>query len=802
MLEYQEIRLKKYLHILSVIYCLAIIGYLLPGIISLPEILKPVIFINDPAFVNNSTVKIGLFFLLCFIAAFNIRKNRVLIIIAISAMALAEVTSILLVLFAKNNYVMIINGNAVTIKQLLIVSIVFDGLLGVLLLILFISAEKSRYKLFYLSPMQFRTLKSIAEVVLNGTNELVIKPSEVAINVDFYLKEFTAKSKWISKVVLIGMQLYPLLSFKVPLSYLDKSARLDFLKKRFYQDVQLRILPDFIIVLIQAMIRMSKQLCYMGYYNDPRTFESVGYLNFKNRNDYTSKLQKYPILPPKRLLSKSATDIVGDIVKCDVLIIGSGAAASVLAKGLVEKGRQVLMIERGKHVYRDELNENEISMVSKLYADGALQLASDFRLQVFQGSCVGGSTVVNNAVCFDLPEEVVQKWNDENELNAGIDEKRYFESQVKVKNFMGVNNVPEMAESEFLNPSGKLFIQGIKNMNLNKPPHYFGSVSANTLNCIGCGYCNIGCAYGKKLSMLETVLPNIQEKYGNESLEILSECEALKFRSTGKKIDYVLCRFSSGKLIKIKANTFILSAGAISSSIVLQQSSISKNSGKRLSFNLGSQITAAFEHPVNSFDGLQISHYLNISPSQGYIVETWYNPPMFQSTAMPGWFEDHFNNMKRYNKLACAGILVGTEANAEVRSSGLTGRIIHYKPTQSDLKKLLDGLELSGRIFLNAGAKSIIPNTFRYYEFNNEEELQKLKYYVKGPRDISLGSGHPQGGNIISKNSEIGVVDSDFKVFGYDNLYVCDASVFPSSIGVNPQITVMSLADYAVDLIQ
>jgi choline dehydrogenase-like flavoprotein len=49
----------------------------------------------------------------------------------------------------------------------------------------------------------------------------------------------------------------------------------------------------------------------------------------------------------------------------------------------------------------------------------------------------------------------------------------------------------------------------------------------------------------------------------------------------------------------------------------------------------------------------------------------------------------------------------------------------------------------------------------------------------------------------MSRNPALGVVDERFRVHGYENLYVCDASVFPSSITVNPQLTVMALADYA-----
>jgi hypothetical protein len=227
-----------------------------------------------------------------------------------------------------------------------------------------------------------------------------------------------------------------------------------------------------------------------------------------------------------------------------------------------------------------------------------------------------------------------------------------------------------------------------------------------------------------------------------------------------------------------------------------------RNAGKHLSFNVGSQLTAAFPKKIDSYDGLQISHFLKISPNPGYVMESWFNPPMFQSTAMPGWFEDHFNNMRRYDRLACVGVLVGSESNAEVRIGGLTRREIIYTPTTRDFKTLLTGLELSGEIMFAAGADSVMPNSFKYYEFKDRKELRRLSELIRDPSEITLGTGHPQGGNVIGNSSDTGVVNSEFRVFDFKNLYVCDASVFPTSLGVNPQLTVMGMADYAVQFIK
>jgi choline dehydrogenase-like flavoprotein len=356
-----------------------------------------------------------------------------------------------------------------------------------------------------------------------------------------------------------------------------------------------------------------------------------------------------------------------------------------------------------------------------------------------------------------------------------------------------------MTDERFLNPGGRLFADACAKMGYTTPE--LDSVMANINGCLGSGYCNMGCAYGKKLSMLDTILPQLQKSHPG-SLQIIVNCEAISFNRSGTKIVSLTGKFKSGRTLTIKGNTFVSSAGAISSSILLLKSKLGiANAGKKLAFNLGTQITAAYKQTVNSYDGLQISHFLKTNDHR-FVMETWFNPPMFQSTAMPGWFDQHFNNMLHYSNMACTGVLVGTASNAEVKVAGLFGRDINYVPTEDDFDSLMTGLEKAAEIYLTGGAERVMPNTFDYYEYKTIKELKEnFRKNIKASPDISTGTGHPQGGNVMSNDPGTGVVDEHFKVFGYDNLFVCDASVFPTSLGVNPQITVMSLAHYAGPII-
>jgi choline dehydrogenase-like flavoprotein len=806
-LTLQEVRLKILLRFFFFFYIGAMLLYLLPAIIGVPGFLKPYAFINDGAFANNSSIKMALFAALCFIGAADVRRYLVAVEAIMVVMVFAVLSGLLLFFFAKNNYVMQTGMGSLTIRTMVLMSTIFDTLVNALFIIFYLNAQKARYKLLFFSPLQFRTLTALAEVVIQGDDE-VLKPIEIAHNVDRYMASFRAKTKFISKLALTGIELYPLFFLKPPVSYMRSDDRKAFLMRHFYQNVALKLAPPFVRMMVQAAIRMGKQLCFMGYYNDERVFDSVGYTPFSKRTNTPDRLKKFPVRPRKQLSVMKEIDVNGDEITADVVIVGSGPGASILAKGLIEQGRSVLMIERGDYTDPSQFSEDEIDMVSKLYADGALQLASDFRFQVIQGSCVGGSSVVNNAVCFDTPDNVLDRWNDVKGLNAGIDFARYKTCNEKVNRDM---NIRKMLEPDSLNPGGNKFMEGCTKMGLITSPNVASAVSANIAGtttsggddgCLGCGYCNMGCAYGKKLSMLDTVLPDTQLKFGTDALKIIASCEVTNLRSKGGKINSLEAKFSSGRKIVVKAKTYVVAAGAISSSILLQRSGIATGkAGKHLSFNVGSPINALFPGKINAFDGLQISHYLQLNPTRGYIFETWFNPPMFQSTVMPGWWDDHYKNMRRYDRFACTGVLVGSESNAEVRLAGITKREVRYTPTKKDFDTLMDGLMLAGDIYFEAGAEAVMPNTFSYYEFKDRNELKRLKELVKDSSDITLGTGHPQGGNIMSANKSLGVIDPGFKVYGYDNLFVCDASVFPSSLGVNPQVSVMTMAEYAVPFI-
>ena len=228
------------------------------------------------------------------------------------------------------------------------------------------------------------------------------------------------------------------------------------------------------------------------------------------------------------------------------------------------------------------------------------------------------------------------------------------------------------------------------------------------------------------------------------------------------------------------------------------KSGIRKNVGTRVSFNIATPMHAEFAEKLNTFDGVQMCCYLK---KEDCLLETTFNPPAASALIMPGWFEEHTARMKRYPYLATAAPVVGSKANGRIKRSIFGSIDVDYTMDAQDLVRLKKGMQLLSKVFLAAGATCVMPSMFETVAIRSESDLQKIDEHIQKPEDVALSSAHPQGGNPMSDDQSVGVVDTNFKVHGYDNLYVCDASVFPTSVRVNPQLTIMAMATYAAQRI-
>lgn len=492
----------------------------------------------------------------------------------------------------------------------------------------------------------------------------------------------------------------------------------------------------------------------------------------------------------------------------EVIVIGSGAGGAVAAATLAAQGYDVLIIEAGAHYPSSRITHQEARMTARLFVDGGLQNTRDHDIIVFQGRCVGGSTVINNGICLrvkgegqvhPLADDVFARWA---ELGAPVDEARFLAAYDAVEQRLGVapidpisgrNNGPHLTRgwAAYAATTGDA-------RDVSAPTPWFrknygpDSIGAN---CAYCGYCNTGCPYGRKQGTAQSFLPDAR-KHG---AHILPEAEVERIRwkdgsDNGRRVaDGVDVLMEDGTTRFIRATKgVVVAAGTIASSRILDRSGIA-GTGTNLSLNISSPVVALMPEgtEMKVWDEDQMATYVDRGD---FLLESHFQPPMSMSTLMPGWFGDHVQRMRNYNRLASAGVLIPAD-----RQGSLKGGKLHLKlRADVELPLLRRALATLSRVHFAAGAIEVYPPLARGFALRPHEDVDAFfERHIREADDVTLASSHPQGGNGRNADPALGVVDLECRVRGTTNVLVTDASTFTSCIRVNAQLTTMAMAHYA-----
>jgi choline dehydrogenase-like flavoprotein len=656
----------------------------------------------------------------------------------------------------------------------------------------------------FLTDREKRTVRAFAEVFIEG-GERVVSPEEITENVDRYLERVESKRKrslklllFIIEYVLPRRRYWP---FRVPFSRMKPAARRRLIEDRLQSPRNRGPLRD---------LAKIKTLFLAGYYGDERVYQSIGFVPVSRREKYQ----------PDRLVTlgiprPSLTEPAEDEVACQVCVIGSGAGGAVVAYHAAAAGKDVILLEEGRYVAPESVVQSETEMVPRLYKEGGLQSTVDMDMSILQGKTLGGTTTINNLICLRLDDagltpgaspDVLAAWA---ELGAHIDREALGEAYDRVEAMIGAAPLLETQE-EGIGPidggNARVFLDGWAALVQEAPElerYRHGLFHKNARRCLGCGYCNFGCAFERKMSMVETYIPGAIE----HGARVMAGCHAVGIERSGRRATAVRCRLRNGRPLLVRAESVVVACGAIGSSVLLMKSGVRRNVGQRFSFNAGTPVYARFPFEVTGYDGVQMAAYID---GGDYLLETLFNPPLAFATALPGWFGDHFGRMLAYNHFASAGVLIGTEANGRVKRRSFTRNLfgpVAYEMKDGDLDKLKAGIARLSELYFAGGAEVVYPATFadsplerERYASKPEEIRRFLDERIRKPEDLTLNSSHPQGGNPMSDRESIGVVDSRFRVHGFENLFVCDASVFPTTVRINPQLTIMAMADYFAHL--
>jgi choline dehydrogenase-like flavoprotein len=505
------------------------------------------------------------------------------------------------------------------------------------------------------------------------------------------------------------------------------------------------------------------------------------------------------------------SDVVRNV---DVCVIGSGAAGAVLATKLAKAGKSVVLLERGGYYDGESMNQREADMIPLLWKNAGANFTSNLRIAIAQGSCLGGSTVINDAVCFRIPDLVVKQWQ---EMGVSISKDEWDGAQDEVSK---VINVTEVTDEE-LNENARKLMQACSEFKLEGKPilHYRNhrncgpSLDSSFSSCVKCGFCHLGCHYDTKQSMLVTY---IHDALVDPSVDYNAYCncraDKITFengRATGVDGTFVDPAGNEKFRIRVNANVVIVSAGAIASSNLLQKSRIGgKNVGKGLALHPAPFVMGVFNEQINGNRGVPMSYtchefgVTNGVEKGGFLIESIFLPVFQMALAIPSMGIDHRKMMANYAYSTMAGIMTRDEPTGTVLMSYNGNPKVVYNLSPQTIDDMARGIGILARMWFSVGATSLISPHRDMPEVRTKADIPALKDAVRdNPDGLMLGSAHPQGGNRMGNDSKSCVVDSDCKVYGFDNLYVCDASVFPTALGVNPQLTIMALAALTADKI-
>ncbi|MCL9998161.1 MAG: GMC family oxidoreductase N-terminal domain-containing protein [Erythrobacter sp.] len=492
----------------------------------------------------------------------------------------------------------------------------------------------------------------------------------------------------------------------------------------------------------------------------------------------------------------------------EVVVIGSGAGGAVAAANLAAQGYEVLVIEAGPYLSSTQITTHEKWMSSSLFKDGAIQTTRDRDIIVFQGRTVGGSTVINNGICLRLEAEgethpdandVLATWAG---LGAPIAEDALEQAYSRVEAVLGVHEIDrrlgrnngtrllagwDAYQAGSSEPLDQRAISGWfrKNWGAKTEPNA----------CISCGYCNTGCPYGRKRAMPESFLGRAVK--ADRPARILAEAEVAEIgwgprdaqgRRVANAVKLVLPDHR-GKTVRVTKGV-VVAAGTIASSNILSASGI-RGTGKDISLNIACPVPALMPDDVIAWDEDQMATFIDRGD---FLIESHFQPPMSMSSLVPGWFDEHFRRMQHYNRLASAGVLFPADRRGTIKKGKLD-----FKLQEADLAVLRRALALLAKVHFAGGALEVYPALLHgdtlHAGMSDAEIDALLAARIREPDDVVLSSSHPHGGNAINADPAKGVVDLDQRVHGTANVLVCDASVMPSCIRVNAQLTTMAMAD-------
>jgi choline dehydrogenase-like flavoprotein len=475
-----------------------------------------------------------------------------------------------------------------------------------------------------------------------------------------------------------------------------------------------------------------------------------------------------------------------ETLECDVVVVGSGPGGAPVARDLATAGADVVVLEEGPWLRAHDFTGDSLDALSTLYRDAGLATTTGpSPMPLLQGRVLGGTSVVNSAICWRLPRGVYEEWIADDPTLAEVLEWDAIEAAVTgLETTLGVGPT----EPGVASGSDRLMARGADALGLGHRP-----TRRNVRGCRGSARCNRGCPAGAKLSMDTSLLPEAVV----HGARIVTDARVERVTIGRGSATGVTARASGGARVSVRArDAVVLSAGATNTPALLLASGARHGPvGRRFQAHPGVAVAGLFAEPVNQWHGATQGHEITGLMDDGIKIETLALDPSLTAARLGSVGTALAKDVARLPHCITWAGAVRAEGMGRV-ARGRRGPRVTMPLTTRDLRRVRRTVQVIGEAMFAAGATAVAPGVAGFPSRVSDVAVMS-RLGVDGPLDqraYSLAISHMFGTCKLGTDPETSVIRGDFRHHAVDSLYVSDASVFPTNLGVNPQLSIMSLA--------
>jgi len=256
--------------------------------------------------------------------------------------------------------------------------------------------------------------------------------------------------------------------------------------------------------------------------------------------------------------------------------------------------------------------------------------------------------------------------------------------------------------------------------------------------------------------------------------------------------------------LTVRSKAVLLAAGAINSPQLWLNSRLpdpGKQVGRNLHLHPAIFVGGLFDEEVDAYQGIPqsfyVDHFLDLArtSASGYLLMPAFGPMALVAAIMPSFGREHTDLMRSYRNIAGLLVLLHDRSSGRVTVNRKGSPVIRYRLSRTDRASLIEGLIHGAQLLFAAGAKEItLPYTQRII-IKRESDLEMIRQRGIVENDILIASSHPQGTLRMGSNPHKSVVDCYGEAHAVKGLFVADASLLPTSVGIPPMLTIAAMAD-------